>query len=219
MVGDVMTPRQKLITAPADVSLEEAAEIFARHKIEKLPLVEDGVVVGLISAKDLENAGDNPHAVKDKRGHLLVGAAIGVMHDPIERSGALLDAGVDVLVVDVAHGHAQTVIDLVKELKQRWPEVDVIAGNVATAEGALDLIESGVDAVKVGVGPGAACTTRIVTGAGVPQLTAVLECARGLPRAWHSPDRRRWHQNLRRRNQGPRRRRFHGDDWQPPSGH
>lgn len=177
MVGEVMTPRQKLITAPADVSLEEAAEIFARHKIEKLPLVEDGVVVGLIAAKDLENIGDNPHAIKDKRGHLLVGAAIGVMHDPIERSRALLDAGADVLVVDVAHGHAQTVIDLVKELKQRWPEVDVIAGNVATAEGALDLIEAGVDAVKVGVGPGAACTTRIVTGAGVPQLTAVLECA------------------------------------------
>ena len=96
MVGEVMTPRQKLITAPADVSLEEAGEIFAQHKIEKLPLVEDGVVVGLIAARDLENAGDNPHAIKDKRGHLLVGAAIGVMHDPIERSSALLDAGADV---------------------------------------------------------------------------------------------------------------------------
>lgn len=185
-VGEVMTPRQKLITAPADVSLEEASEIFAKHKIEKLPLVADGVVVGLIAAKDLEQMGDNPHAAKDKRGHLIVGAAIGVMNDAMERSVALVDAGVDVLVVDVAHGHAQTVIDLVQRLKQRWPDVDVIAGNVATAEGALDLVEAGVDAVKVGVGPGAACTTRIVTGAGVPQLTAVLECAavcqeRGVP--------------------------------------
>ena len=176
-VGEVMTPRQKLITAPADVSLEEASEIFAKHKIEKLPLVADGVVVGLIAAKDLEQMGDNPHAAKDKRGHLIVGAAIGVMNDAMERSVALVDAGVDVLVVDVAHGHAQTVIDIVQRLKQRWPDVDVIAGNVATAEGALDLVEAGVDAVKVGVGPGAACTTRIVTGAGVPQLTAVLECA------------------------------------------
>jgi IMP dehydrogenase len=185
-VGEVMTPRQKLITAPADVSLEEASEIFAKHKIEKLPLVADGVVVGLIAAKDLEQMSDNPHAAKDKRGHLIVGAAIGVMNDAMERSVALVNAGVDVLVVDVAHGHAQTVIDLVQRLKQRWPDVDVIAGNVATAEGALDLVEAGVDAVKVGVGPGAACTTRIVTGAGVPQLTAVLECAavcqeRGVP--------------------------------------
>jgi IMP dehydrogenase len=176
-VGEVMTPRHKLVTAPADVSLEEASEIFAKHKIEKLPLVDQGAVVGLIAAKDLEGLGDNPHAVKDKRGHLLVGAAIGVMHDPMERSAALLDAGADILVVDVAHGHAQSVIDLVCRLKERWPDVDIIAGNVATPEGARDLVEAGVDALKVGVGPGAACTTRIVTGAGVPQLTAVLECA------------------------------------------
>jgi IMP dehydrogenase len=177
-VHSVMTPRQKLITAPADISLEEAADLFAQHKVEKLPLVEDGTVVGLITAHDLAHAGDNPHAVKDRRGHLLVGAAVGVMAETMERATALLDAGADVLVVDVAHGHAEAVISIVQQLKERWPNVDVIAGNVATAEGALDLIEAGVDAVKVGVGPGAACTTRIVTGAGVPQLTAVMECAR-----------------------------------------
>jgi IMP dehydrogenase len=176
-VHSVMTPRQKLITAPADISLEEAADLFAQHKVEKLPLVEDGTVVGLITAHDLAHAGDNPHAVKDRRGHLLVGAAIGVMAETMERAAALLDAGADVLVVDVAHGHAEAVIAIVQQLKERWPNIDVIAGNVATAEGALDLIEAGVDAVKVGVGPGAACTTRIVTGAGVPQLTAVMECA------------------------------------------
>ncbi|MGA7730360.1 MAG: IMP dehydrogenase [Chloroflexia bacterium] len=185
-VHSVMTPRQKLITAPADISLEEASDLFAQHKVEKLPLVEDGTVVGLITAHDLAHSGDNPHAVKDRRGHLLVGAAVGVMAETMERAAALLDAGADVLVVDVAHGHAEAVIAIVQQLKERWPNVDVIAGNVATAEGALDLIEAGVDAVKVGVGPGAACTTRIVTGAGVPQLTAVMECAhvcqeRGVP--------------------------------------
>lgn len=176
-IHSVMTPRQKLVTAPADVSFEEASELIASNKIEKLPLVEDGKVVGLITAHDLAHSGDNPQAVKDRRGHLLVGAAIGVMEETMERAAALLDAGADVLVVDVAHGHADSVISIVKQLKDRWPDVDVIAGNVATPEGAQDLIEAGVDAVKVGVGPGAACTTRIVTGAGVPQFTAVTECA------------------------------------------
>jgi IMP dehydrogenase len=176
-VHDVMTPRHKVVTAPTDISFEEAADIFDKHKVEKLPLVEDGIVVGLITAKDLAHAGDNPRAVKDKRGRLLVGAAIGVMGEVIERAAALLEAGADLLVVDVAHGHAESVIGVVNEVKERWPNVDVIAGNVATAQGAADLIDAGVDAVKVGVGPGAACTTRIVTGAGVPQLTAVMECA------------------------------------------
>ncbi|MEO8287159.1 MAG: IMP dehydrogenase [Chloroflexota bacterium] len=178
-VHDVMTPRQKLVTAPADVSTEEARELFAEHKVEKLPLVDanTGQVVGLITAKDLAQAGENPRAVKDRRGRLMVGAAIGVMGEVMERSAALLDAGADVLVVDVAHGHAETVIEVVKALKEKWHNVDVVAGNVATAEGAADLIAAGVDAVKVGVGPGSACTTRIVTGAGVPQLTAVMECA------------------------------------------
>jgi IMP dehydrogenase len=177
-VHDVMTPRQKLITAPADISVEEAQEIFNRHKVEKLPLVDNGRVAGLITARDLTFAGSNPRAAKDKRGRLLVGAAIGVMGDVMERAGALLEAGADVLVLDVAHGHADAVIDVVRRLKESRPDVDIIAGNVATAQGAADLIEVGVDAVKVGVGPGAACTTRIVTGAGVPQLSAVIECAR-----------------------------------------
>jgi IMP dehydrogenase len=161
------------------VSNEEAQEIFAHHKVEKLPLVDEatGEVVGLITAKDLAQAGENPRAVKDRRGRLMVGAAIGVMGEVMERTTALLEAGADVLVVDVAHGHAESVITMVKDLKEKWPRVDVIAGNVATAEGASDLIAAGVDAVKVGVGPGAVCTTRIVTGAGVPQLTAVMECA------------------------------------------
>jgi IMP dehydrogenase len=176
-VQDVMTPKQKLITAPADVSLEEVHEIFNRHKVEKLPLVDGGTVVGLVTAKDLEHTHRNPIAAKDKRGRLLAGAAVGVVGEVMERAGALLDAGANVLVVDVAHGHSEAVTDIVRQLKARWPEVDVIAGNVATAEGAAELIESGVDAVKVGVGPGSTCTTRIVTGAGVPQLTAVMECA------------------------------------------
>jgi IMP dehydrogenase len=178
-VHDVMTPRQKLVTAPADVSNEEAQDIFGRYKVEKLPLVDEatGEVVGLITAKDLAFSGENPRAVKDRRGRLMVGAAIGVMGDVFDRASALLDAGADVLVVDVAHGHADAVIEVVKEIKQKWPSVSLIAGNVATREGAADLIEAGVDAVKVGVGPGAVCTTRIVTGAGVPQLTAVMECA------------------------------------------
>jgi IMP dehydrogenase len=178
-VHDVMTPRQKLVTAPADVSNEEAQDIFGRYKVEKLPLVDEatGEVVGLITAKDLALSGENPRAVKDRRGRLMVGAAIGVMGEVLERAAALLDAGADVLVVDVAHGHSDAVIAVVKELKEKWPTVDLIAGNVATSEGAADLIEAGVDAVKVGVGPGAVCTTRIVTGAGVPQLTAVMDCA------------------------------------------
>jgi IMP dehydrogenase len=177
-VHDVMTPRHKLVTAPADVSVEEAQELFNAHKVEKLPLVDDGSVVGMITARDLSQKGGRPGGAKDKRGRLLVGAAIGTHGDALERAGALLEAGADVLVVDVAHGHADAVIAVVKTLKERWPEAEVIAGNVATAEGAIDLIEAGVDAVKVGVGPGSTCTTRIVTGAGVPQFSAVLECAR-----------------------------------------
>lgn len=177
LVRDVMTPRQRLITAPPDVSSEEAQQIFGKHKIEKLPLVEGNKMVGLITAKDLAREGDYPHAAKDKRGRLRVGAAIGVTGDVMERAAALIGAGADVLVVDVAHGHSDAVISIVRQLKERWPEVEVIAGNVATAEGALDLVEAGVDAVKVGVGPGSTCTTRIVTGAGVPQFSAVMECA------------------------------------------
>lgn len=176
-VQDVMTPKQKLVIAPTDVSVEEVQEIFNKYKVEKLPLVEDGKVIGLVTAKDLEQTNRNPLAAKDKRGRLLVGAAVGVVGDVMARAAALIEAGANVLVVDVAHGHSDAVIDVVKQLKGEWPDVDVIAGNVATREGAAELIEAGVDAVKVGVGPGSTCTTRIVTGAGVPQLTAVMECA------------------------------------------
>ena len=181
-VHEAMTPRQRLVTGPADISVEEAQELFNKHKVEKLPLVEDGHVAGLITAKDLAQAGGNPLAAKDRRGRLLVGAAIGVSGDVMERTQALLEVGTDVLVVDVAHGHSDAVIALVRQLKERWPEVDVIAGNVATPEGAFDLIEAGVDGVKVGVGPGSTCTTRIVTGTGVPQFSAVLECAQSAAR-------------------------------------
>src|SRR5687767_7161335 len=177
-VQDVMTPRQKLITAPADISLEAAQEMFNRHKIEKLPLVEDGNVIGLVTAKDLEHNSSNPLSARDGKGRLLVGAAIGVIGEVLERAEGLLEAGADVLVVDVAHGHSDAVIDVVKELKKRWPDADVIAGNVATGEGARELIDAGVDAVKVGVGPGSTCTTRLVTGAGVPQITAIQSCVR-----------------------------------------
>ena len=176
-VQDVMTPRQKLITAPADISLEAAQEMFNRHKVEKLPLVEDGNVIGLVTAKDLEHNSSNPFSARDAKGRLLVGAAIGVIGGVMERAAGLLDAGADVLVVDVAHGHSDAVINVVKELKARWPETEIIAGNVATGEGARELIEAGVDAVRVGVGPGSTCTTRLVTGAGVPQFSALLECA------------------------------------------
>ena len=176
-VKEVMTPRDRLVVAPADVSVEEAQALFDRHKIEKLPLVEGDKVVGLVTARDLEHNSRNPRAAKDGRGRLLVGAAIGVIGDYMKRAEALIEAEADVLVVDVAHGHSEAVIDVVRRLKDRWPEAEVIAGNVATAEGARDLIEAGVDAVKVGVGPGSTCTTRIVTGAGVPQLSAIMDCA------------------------------------------
>lgn len=175
-VQEVMTPRERLITAKPDVSAAEAQALFDKHKIEKLPLVESNKIAGLITAKDLAHESDHPTASKDNKGRLLVGAAIGVTGAVMDRAAALLEAGADALVVDVAHGHSDSVIEIVGELKGRWPKVDVIAGNVATGEGAADLIEAGVDAVKVGVGPGSTCTTRIVTGAGVPQLTAVLEC-------------------------------------------
>jgi IMP dehydrogenase len=177
-VREVMTPVARLVTAPADVSLEGAREILAEHKIGKLPVVDaTGRLVGLITARDLLRAGENPRASKDAEGHLLVGAAIGVSGDHMERAAALLDAGADVLVIDIAHGHSDAVIDVCAALRARWPDVELIAGNVATAEGTQDLIDAGVDAVKVGVGPGSACTTRVVAGSGVPQLTAVLECA------------------------------------------
>ncbi len=174
-VEEVMT-KDNLVTAKADTSLEEADRILTKNKVEKLLLVDDDYrLKGLITIKDIDKLHRYPNACKDARGRLRVGAAVGV-HD-YERIGALLEADVDVLVVDSAHGHSKNVVETVRKIKKDFP-IDVIAGNVATAEGTRDLIEAGADAVKVGIGPGSICTTRVVSGVGVPQITAVYQCAR-----------------------------------------
>ncbi|MGQ9778529.1 MAG: IMP dehydrogenase [Bacillota bacterium] len=175
-IGEVMT-KENLITAPVGTTHEEAKAILQRYKIEKLPLVdEDFNLKGLITIKDIEKARQYPNSAKDERGRLRVGAAVGV-HD-YERVAALREAGVDVIAVDTAHGHSRNVLETVARIKRDYPDLQVIAGNVATAEGTKDLIEAGADAVKVGIGPGSICTTRIIAGIGVPQLTAIAECAR-----------------------------------------
>lgn len=175
-IKELMTPKDKVITAKPTISSEEALRILDKYKIEKLPLVDaKGKLAGLITATDYKKTKECPNASKDKRGRLLVGAAIGVK-DGLERAELLVNAGVDALVIDIAHGHHKTCIDLVKKIKKQFPSVDIIAGNVATAEGTVDLIKAGADAIKVGIGPGAACSTRIVAGSGVPQLTAVMDC-------------------------------------------
>ena len=176
-VHKVMT-KDNLITAPVGTTLEQAKEILQRHKVEKLPIVdEDFNLRGLITIKDIEKARQYPHSAKDKRGRLLVAAAVGVGVDGMERVDALVYAKVDVIVVDTAHGHSRSVIEMVQKVKKKYPDIEVIAGNVATAEGTRDLIAAGADAVKVGIGPGSICTTRVVAGAGVPQITAIYECA------------------------------------------
>eukprot|EP00727_Mastigamoeba_balamuthi_P014249 m51a1_g9447 inosine-5 -monophosphate dehydrogenase, putative (482) ;mRNA; r:484835-486651 len=180
LVSEVMTPRSKLVVAGPNVTLEEARKLFQEHKVEKLPLVdEQNHLCGLITAKDILNHLQRPHASVDSRGRLLVAAAVGVKEEDLERAQALVKAGADVLVIDIAHGHSTLCINQLRKLREVVPStIDIIAGNVATAEGARDLIAAGADGIKVGVGPGSICTTRIVTGCGVPQLTAVLECAR-----------------------------------------
>ena len=176
-VTAVMT--RKLVTARPGVSLEEAERLLGSAKVEKLPLVSaSGELKGLITAKDLTKRRLAPDASHDAKGRLLVGAAVGVIGDYLERAAALLEAGADVLVLDVAHGHADHVLRAVEKIKARWPSAELVAGNVATFEGARDLAAAGADGIKVGVGPGATCSTRIVTGAGVPQLSAVMDCAR-----------------------------------------
>lgn len=178
LIGDLMTPRERLITAAPGIDADRARALLDKYKIEKLPLVaEDGSIQGLITSKDLLQTNRFGNASRDAKGRLVVGAAIGVVGDYAERAQALWQAGADVLVIDIAHGHSDHVIDAVRRLKASHRAGELIAGNVATAEGTRDLIAEGVDAVKVGVGPGSICTTRIVTGFGVPQLTAVLECA------------------------------------------
>ncbi len=169
---------RELITVPPGVTSERARELLHQHRIEKLLVVDDGKLVGLITIKDLLQAERYPWAVKDEMGRLRVGAAIGVGPDRVERVRALVEAGVDVIVVDTAHGHSKGVIDAVKATRKAYPDVQLVAGNVATAEATEALIEAGVDAVKVGIGPGSICTTRVVAGIGVPQITAITDCAR-----------------------------------------
>ncbi len=173
LVKEVMT-KAPLITAPKGVTLDEAEKIFHKNKIEKLPIIdEEGELVGLITIKDLKKRREYPNSNKDKYGRLRVGAAIGV--NQIDRAKALVEAGVDVLVLDSAHGHSKGIIDTVKAIKDKF-EIDVIAGNIATSEAAEDLIRAGADAIKVGIGPGSICTTRIVAGVGIPQISAIEEC-------------------------------------------
>lgn len=176
-IGEVMT-KDNLITAPVGTTLEEAKKILQKYKIEKLPIVDENYnLKGLITIKDIEKARQYPNAAKDERGRLRVAAAVGVSADTMERVKALVKAGVDAIVVDTAHGHSRGVIDQVKRIKDSYPEVDLIAGNVATAEACVALIEAGADAVKVGIGPGSICTTRVIAGIGVPQITAIYDCA------------------------------------------
>jgi len=177
LVKDVMT--KDVVSGKPGIDLAAAKEILRKNRIEKLPLVDDsGFVKGLVTSKDITNIENFPFASKDKKGRPLVGAAVGVKGDFMERTEALLDAGVDALVVDIAHGHSENALRTVRNIKKAFPDCELVAGNVATAKGAEDLIKAGVDAVKVGVGSGSICITRVVTGSGVPQLTAVMDCAK-----------------------------------------
>lgn len=176
-IKDVMTS-ENLVTAPISTTMLQAQEILRKTKIEKLPLVDDnGILKGLITIKDIEKSVEYPNSARDIKGRLLCGAAIGVTDDVLERASALVKAQVDVLVLDSAHGHSSGIIECVKKIKAKFPDVALIAGNVATASGTLDLIKAGADCVKVGIGPGSICTTRVVAGIGVPQITAVYDAA------------------------------------------
>jgi len=180
-VKQAMTPRERLITAAPGVTVDEARESLYRHRVEKLPVVaEDGSLLGLITAQDVVKPRENPSASLDEKGRLRVGAAIGVTANEMERAAALLEAGADALVLDIAHGHADHCIQMVRDIRARFPESQIIAGNVASRDGARELAEAGASAIKVGIGPGSICTTRIVTGFGVPQLTAIIDSVEGV---------------------------------------
>jgi IMP dehydrogenase len=177
-VDALMTPRERLVTAEPGIDLAQARRLLTANRIEKLPLVDDdGRVAGLVTLRDLALADRYPRATRDSLGRLRVAAAIGIRGDYLERAAELVAAEVDALVLDIAHGHADAAIEAVAELKSSWPDVEVVAGNIATGDGVKDLAAAGADAIKVGIGPGFACTTRLVAGVGVPQLSAVLECA------------------------------------------
>ena len=176
-IDEVMT-KENLVTAPVGTSLKDAEAILQKHKIEKLPLVDDkGCLAGLITIKDIEKVIEFPNSAKDEHGRLLVAAAVGITSDTFERAKALLDAGADAIVIDTAHGHSVGVIRKIKEIRETFPDATLIAGNVATGEGTRALFEVGVDVVKVGIGPGSICTTRVVAGVGVPQITAIYDAA------------------------------------------
>jgi IMP dehydrogenase len=176
-IKNVMTS-EGLVTAPVGTSMDQAMDLLRKYKIEKLPLVDDNFnLMGLITIKDIEKTSKYPNAAKDQRGRLLVGAAVGIAHDTLERVECLKKAGADVIVVDTAHGHSLSVIRVVATIKKQFPDIELIAGNVATAEATEELIKVGADAIKVGIGPGSICTTRVVAGIGVPQITAVFDCA------------------------------------------
>lgn len=177
LIDEVMT-KENLVTAPVGTSLKDAEAILQKHKIEKLPLVDDkGCLAGLITIKDIEKVIEFPNSAKDEHGRLLVAAAVGITSDTFERAKALLDAGADAIVIDTAHGHSAGVIRKIKEIRETFPDATLIAGNVATGEGTRALFETGVDVVKVGIGPGSICTTRVVAGVGVPQITAIYDAA------------------------------------------
>lgn len=176
-IDSVMT-KENLVTAPSNTTLDDATKILRNHKIEKLPLVnEKGILTGLITIKDIEKVVKYPNSAKDAQGRLLVAASVGTGADTFERVEALVNAGIDALVIDTAHGHSMGVVRKVKEIREKYPDLDIIAGNVVTAEATRTLFEAGADVVKVGVGPGSICTTRVVAGVGVPQITAVYDCA------------------------------------------
>jgi len=183
-VSSVMTPAAKLFHVRPGISPEEARSLLHEHRLEKLPLIDEGGnLVGLITAQDVLKREHHPHATKDNRERLRVGAAIGVSVSEVDRAEALVSAGADALVVDIAHGHADHCIEMVKKIRKRFPSAQIIAGNVASGEGAVELAEAGADGIKVGIGPGSICTTRIVTGFGVPQLTAIMDSVAGLKSA------------------------------------
>ncbi|MBS6444962.1 MAG: IMP dehydrogenase [Ruminococcus sp.] len=176
-ISEVMT-KDNLVTAPVGTTLADAQEILRKHKIEKLPLVDDeGYLKGLITIKDIEKAVEFPNSARDEKGRLLCGAALGVTNDVLERAGALIEAQVDVLVLDSAHGHSKNIADCVRKIKKAYPHIPLIAGNIATAEAAEYLIDAGADCLKVGIGPGSICTTRVIAGIGVPQITAIYDVA------------------------------------------
>lgn len=179
MIKDLMTPLKKLVTAKEGITLIQAKKILHENKVEKLPIIDDeNKIKGLITIKDINSVVEFPNASRDQRGRLIVGASVGTGPDSIERAEALVNAKVDFIVVDTAHGHSKNVLNMVSLLKERWPQLEVVGGNIATKEAAEALIKAGADAIKVGIGPGSICTTRVVAGVGVPQLTAIEECVK-----------------------------------------